>query len=133
MYVCVCEIIKRNSLTAVTRGNLVTSGYRFRVTRLLMVTRPKLTWLLVWFCRHPSDNPFYSNIDSMPDIRPRRKSIPLVSELVSRLVIPGNTIYSYMDNQYTYTYIARILRILFYPQLLKIFLKIFDGNSSKLS
>lgn len=31
---------------------------------------------------HPSDNPFYSNIDSMPDIRPRRKSIPLVSELV---------------------------------------------------
>ncbi|KAL5288442.1 UNC13C.2 family protein [Megaselia abdita] len=30
---------------------------------------------------HPCDNPFYSNIDSMPDIRPRRKSIPLVSEL----------------------------------------------------
>ncbi|XP_022258282.1 protein unc-13 homolog A-like, partial [Limulus polyphemus] len=28
------------------------------------------------------DNPFYSNIDSMPDIRPRKKSIPLVSELV---------------------------------------------------
>uniref|UniRef100_A0A182XEQ8 Protein unc-13 homolog B n=1 Tax=Anopheles quadriannulatus TaxID=34691 RepID=A0A182XEQ8_ANOQN len=28
------------------------------------------------------DNTFYSNIDSMPDIRPRRKSIPLVSELV---------------------------------------------------
>ncbi|XP_061505311.1 protein unc-13 homolog B [Anopheles gambiae] len=27
------------------------------------------------------DNTFYSNIDSMPDIRPRRKSIPLVSEL----------------------------------------------------
>ncbi|XP_035713540.1 uncharacterized protein LOC110862265 isoform X5 [Folsomia candida] len=26
-------------------------------------------------------NPFYSTIDSMPDIRPRRKSIPLVSEL----------------------------------------------------
>ncbi|KAG8041448.1 hypothetical protein G9C98_002741 [Cotesia typhae] len=33
---------------------------------------------------HPGDNPFYSNIDSMPDIRPRRKSIPLVSELVRR-------------------------------------------------
>ncbi|CAG9853812.1 unnamed protein product [Phyllotreta striolata] len=33
---------------------------------------------------HPGDNPFYSNIDSMPDIRPiRRKSIPLVSDLVS--------------------------------------------------
>jgi hypothetical protein len=32
---------------------------------------------------NPNDNPFYSNIDSMPDIRPRRKSIPLVSELVS--------------------------------------------------
>ncbi|XP_021922943.1 protein unc-13 homolog B isoform X11 [Zootermopsis nevadensis] len=32
---------------------------------------------------HAGDNPsFYSNIDSMPDIRPRRKSIPLVSELV---------------------------------------------------
>ncbi|XP_021922886.1 uncharacterized protein LOC110831305 isoform X4 [Zootermopsis nevadensis] len=31
---------------------------------------------------HAGDNPsFYSNIDSMPDIRPRRKSIPLVSEL----------------------------------------------------
>uniref|UniRef100_T1IYB8 Protein unc-13 homolog B n=1 Tax=Strigamia maritima TaxID=126957 RepID=T1IYB8_STRMM len=29
----------------------------------------------------PGDNPFYSTIDSMPDIRPRRKSIPLVSEL----------------------------------------------------
>lgn len=35
---------------------------------------------------HPSDNPFYSNIDSMPDIRPRRKSIPLVSELVSNVM-----------------------------------------------
>lgn len=34
---------------------------------------------------HPGDNPFYSNIDSMPDIRPRRKSIPLVSELVSSM------------------------------------------------
>jgi len=33
--------------------------------------------------RLPGDNPFYSNIDSMPDIRPRRKSIPLVSELVT--------------------------------------------------
>ncbi|XP_067124976.1 protein unc-13 homolog B isoform X4 [Centruroides vittatus] len=29
----------------------------------------------------PSDNPFYSTIDSMPDIRPSRKPIPLVSEL----------------------------------------------------
>lgn len=38
-------------------------------------------------CRHPGDNPFYSNIDSMPDIRPRRKSIPLVSELVSILFL----------------------------------------------
>ena len=42
---------------------------------------------------HPSDNPFYSNIDSMPDIRPRRKSIPLVSELVSIYVYDlGNII-----------------------------------------
>lgn len=39
------------------------------------------------FYRHPGDNPFYSNIDSMPDIRPRRKSIPLVSELVSNILI----------------------------------------------
>lgn len=29
------------------------------------------------------DNPFFSAIDAMPDIRPRKKSIPLVSELVS--------------------------------------------------
>lgn len=36
---------------------------------------------------HPGDNPFYSNIDSMPDIRPRRKSIPLVSELVRKWFI----------------------------------------------
>jgi hypothetical protein len=35
---------------------------------------------------NPNDNPFYANIDSMPDIRPRRKSIPLVSELVSSVV-----------------------------------------------
>lgn len=31
-----------------------------------------------------SDNPFFSAIDAMPDIRPRKKSIPLVSELVSK-------------------------------------------------
>lgn len=29
-----------------------------------------------------SDNPFFSGIDCLPDIRPRKKSIPLVSELV---------------------------------------------------
>ena len=28
------------------------------------------------------DNPFYKDIDAMPDFRPRRKSIPMVSELV---------------------------------------------------
>ncbi|XP_069948165.1 protein unc-13 homolog A isoform X15 [Cherax quadricarinatus] len=39
-----------------------------------------VTKLMVILAR-PGDNPFYSNIDSMPDIRPRRKSIPLVSEL----------------------------------------------------
>nr|XP_029711674.1 protein unc-13 homolog B-like isoform X3 [Aedes albopictus]XP_029711675.1 protein unc-13 homolog B-like isoform X3 [Aedes albopictus] len=33
------------------------------------------------------DNTFYSNIDSMPDIRPRRKSIPLVSELVLKTML----------------------------------------------
>merc|ERR1712106_81466 len=27
------------------------------------------------------DNPFFKDIDSMPEFRPRRKSIPLVSEL----------------------------------------------------
>ncbi|XP_014208250.1 uncharacterized protein LOC106639249 [Copidosoma floridanum] len=31
---------------------------------------------------HTGEITFYSNIDSMPDIRPRRKSVPLVSELV---------------------------------------------------
>lgn len=41
----------------------------------------------IFCCRHPGDNPFYSNIDSMPDIRPRRKSIPLVSDLVSQFVL----------------------------------------------
>lgn len=34
------------------------------------------------FC---SDNPFFSGIDAMPDIRPRKKSIPLVSELVLKV------------------------------------------------
>lgn len=31
------------------------------------------------------DNPFFSGIDAMPDIRPRKKSIPLVSELVLKV------------------------------------------------
>jgi len=53
--------------------------------------------------RHPGDNPFYSTIDSMPDIRPRRKSIPLVSELVgSRL--PINTVPPLSLRVYTRTY-----------------------------
>ncbi|XP_048250528.1 protein unc-13 homolog B-like isoform X1 [Haliotis rufescens] len=30
----------------------------------------------------PEHNPFYTSIDSMPEIKPRRKSIPLVSDLV---------------------------------------------------
>ena len=30
----------------------------------------------------PQYNPFYTSIDSMPEIKPRRKSIPLVSDLV---------------------------------------------------
>ena len=34
-------------------------------------------------CRPPGANPFYTSIDSMPEIKPRRKSIPLVSDLVS--------------------------------------------------
>ncbi|KAL8565281.1 hypothetical protein ACOMHN_001179 [Nucella lapillus] len=29
----------------------------------------------------PEHNPFYTSIDSMPEIKPRRKSIPLVSDL----------------------------------------------------
>lgn len=37
---------------------------------------------IIYYLSAPQDNPFYSNIDSMPDIRPRRKSIPLVSDLV---------------------------------------------------
>ncbi|RZF37330.1 hypothetical protein LSTR_LSTR011079 [Laodelphax striatellus] len=46
-------------------------------TTTVSIDLKKLNILLL----HPGDNPFYSNIDSMPDIRPRRKSIPLVSEL----------------------------------------------------
>jgi hypothetical protein len=35
-------------------------------------------------CSAPGDNPFYSNIDSMPELKlAQRKSIPLVSDLVS--------------------------------------------------
>ncbi|XP_074596805.1 unc-13 isoform X2 [Brevipalpus obovatus] len=36
------------------------------------------------------DNPFFSAIDAMPDIRPRKKSIPLVSELVSQVTMAAN-------------------------------------------
>lgn len=32
-----------------------------------------------------SDNSFFSGIEAMPDIRPRKKSIPLVSELVLKV------------------------------------------------
>src|SRR5690625_2592059 len=32
-----------------------------------------------------SGNPFFSAIDAMPDINPRKKSIPLVSELVLKV------------------------------------------------
>lgn len=35
--------------------------------------------------RSASDNPFFSGIEAMPDIRPRKKSIPLVSELVLKV------------------------------------------------
>lgn len=34
------------------------------------------------FCRPPEHNTFYTSIDSMPEIKPRRKSIPFVSDLV---------------------------------------------------
>ena len=37
-------------------------------------------------CRPPEHNPFYTSIDSMPEIKPRRKSIPLVSDLVSKTI-----------------------------------------------
>lgn len=45
--------------------------------------------IFFYFVRSVGDNTFYSNIDSMPDIRPRRKSIPLVSELVSIHCLPN--------------------------------------------
>ncbi|GAB6025425.1 Phorbol ester/diacylglycerol-binding protein unc-13 [Chamberlinius hualienensis] len=45
-------------------------------------TNNKSVWTQALTGSGPEHNPFYSNIDSMPDIRPRRKSIPLVSELV---------------------------------------------------
>lgn len=52
---------------------------------------------------HPSDNPFYSNIDSMPDIRPRRKSIPLVSELVSKISVSVRCPFDVSLQQHCYT------------------------------
>ena len=45
----------------------------------------KLYSILSYF----SDNPFFSGIDAMPDIRPRKKSIPLVSELVLKVSFIG--------------------------------------------
>lgn len=40
-------------------------------------------------CRPPEHNPFYSSIDSMPELKlVRRKSMPLVSDLVSHLSLP---------------------------------------------
>lgn len=65
--------------------------------------------------RHPGDNPFYSNIDSMPDIRPRRKSVPLVSELVRNqlsinLAEQCPLVYAYMD-MYTYKAHGRALAL----------------------
>jgi len=70
-----------------TNGGILYSGiFRFRYFcwngGMSEITVAAICILCIRF-RHPGDNPFYSNIDSMPDIRPRRKSIPLVSELVS--------------------------------------------------
>ncbi|OAD54133.1 hypothetical protein WN48_08301 [Eufriesea mexicana] len=64
---------------------------------------------------HPGDNPFYSNIDSMPDIRPRRKSVPLVSELVRNqlsinLAEQCPLVYAYMD-MYTYKAHGRVFAL----------------------
>lgn len=61
---------------------------RYNLTYVFTNTFSFVFFFLISFfscdtCSHPGDNPFYSNIDSMPDIRPRRKSIPLVSDLVS--------------------------------------------------
>lgn len=62
--------------------------------------------LNVFSFRHPGDNPFYSNIDSMPDIRPRRKSVPLVSELVcNRLSIKPSK--QQRPSAYAYRYVTR--------------------------
>lgn len=50
------------------------------------------------------DNPFFSGIDAMPDIRPRKKSIPLVSELV------GDRHHKLVEIVWHFFSILRILR-----------------------
>ncbi|XP_066599136.1 uncharacterized protein unc-13 [Prorops nasuta] len=40
---------------------------------------------------HPGDNPFYSIIHSNPDMQPRRKSVPLVSDLVLQTMAAHRT------------------------------------------
>ncbi|XP_041370818.1 protein unc-13 homolog B-like isoform X3 [Gigantopelta aegis] len=44
--------------------------------------RSKYSWTQHANGGPPEHNPFYTSIDSMPEIKPRRKSIPLVSDLV---------------------------------------------------
>lgn len=41
---------------------------------------------LISHYRPPEHNTFYTSIDSMPEIKPRRKSIPFVSDLVSTFI-----------------------------------------------
>ena len=47
-----------------------------------LVMLPYLTFL----CRTDNDNPLFKDIDCMPEFRPAKKNIPLVSELVSSLL-----------------------------------------------
>lgn len=49
----------------------------------------------------PEHNPFYTSIDSMPEIKPRRKSIPLVSDLVSLPVNCNIYILIHLVNRHT--------------------------------
>lgn len=79
-------------------------AWQRRVSSLFLLLLPKLklyqVWLSEWhsmlgfcmesrcnfhpLCRAPEHNPFYSSIDSMPELKlAQRKSIPLVSDLVS--------------------------------------------------
>lgn len=65
-----------------SNASLLSLRYYFFYRRRIVRQKIGLIRFANMCYRPPEHNPFYTSIDSMPDIRPRRKSIPLVSELV---------------------------------------------------